>query len=380
MKFNLDWSELDRSVRRMGAQDKSGFTVETERDAFRVILDQIKQGLEIDISELEINQGGLLAYKDQLGNDHHVLLYIKDHGHYLQKALDHSGGGKKFHVADCSTLQRMKSENRFDRYVVTNNVTGLFDICGYDMQGRWHENVQVQLHVCRNCLKKLHYQNFPWKSEREKQAFVENFGFSEFFSTYSSYFSELPQFTAETAPGHYYTDDWKEISERYRAQQQWACESCRVDLEHHKHLLHTHHLNGIKSDNRQKNLRALCADCHSKQPGHDHMHVSHKARKRIQQLRHEQFSQTRLSNSWDDAFKYADPAVRDLLNICRHKGFGVPEIGYQAMNHGQIYAQLEIAWEWQRLGVVIEQDHGIQRLIDEGWRVLTVPQAIQQWA
>jgi hypothetical protein len=38
-----------------------------------------------------------------------------------------------------------------------------------------------------------------------------------------------------------------------------------------KDLLHVHHINGVKSDNSEMNLRVLCQYCHGEQPNHEHM-------------------------------------------------------------------------------------------------------------
>lgn len=46
-----------------------------------------------------------------------------------------------------------------------------------------------------------------------------------------------------------------------------------VDLSLYKHLLDTHHINGVKTDNSDSNLRALCKECHSLEPKHEHMLV-----------------------------------------------------------------------------------------------------------
>lgn len=77
---------------------------------------------------------------------------------------------------------------------------------------------------------------------------------------------------------------------------------------------------------------------------------------------------------------YADPAVHDLLNICkRRQDFSVPEVGYEAMDENSVYAQIELAWEKEKLGVAIKLDDGVQRMIKQGWRIMTVPEAIQEW-
>ncbi len=68
-----------------------------------------------------------------------------------------------------------------------------------------------------------------------------------------------------------YTEDWGDISEIYRLSVGWICEDCGVDLASNKFFLHVHHLDRNKKNNKNENLRALCVQCHSDQPGHGHM-------------------------------------------------------------------------------------------------------------
>lgn len=70
-----------------------------------------------------------------------------------------------------------------------------------------------------------------------------------------------------------YVSDWKDISWKVRSERGFVCEDCGVNLSGSTWLLHTHHRNRKKSDNCDQNLRALCVECHSNQPGHLHMKV-----------------------------------------------------------------------------------------------------------
>lgn len=51
-------------------------------------------------------------------------------------------------------------------------------------------------------------------------------------------------------------------------------------------LIHCHHINGVKSDNRRENLQVVCAECHSEKPDHGHMTVTLHNRQHLAQLRH----------------------------------------------------------------------------------------------
>ena len=74
-----------------------------------------------------------------------------------------------------------------------------------------------------------------------------------------------------------YTADWSQRSESYKEKQGWRCEECGDYFSDRKNELHTHHINAIKYDNREENLKALCEECHAKQ----HTHRSVPLRERI---------------------------------------------------------------------------------------------------
>lgn len=75
-----------------------------------------------------------------------------------------------------------------------------------------------------------------------------------------------------------YPKDWAKISGNVKRSVNWTCEDCKVCLTEDKELLHVHHVNRDTYDNRAKNLRALCVECHSRQPGSGHKALATKIR------------------------------------------------------------------------------------------------------
>lgn len=71
-----------------------------------------------------------------------------------------------------------------------------------------------------------------------------------------------------------YTKDWPKISRAYKAKRKYTCEQCRVDLTYSRRLLHVHHRDRNVKNNEERNLAALCVECHSKQDGLGHARLA----------------------------------------------------------------------------------------------------------
>ena len=278
MKLNVDLSDLHAAVRRMGAEPVA-FSLESQAKPLDSIDIKLEEGIALPLNEVEIHNG-LLGYKGR-----QVLLYIQDQGNQIKQVLAEGSQGKKFHIADCKTLKNMRTKGRFERYVVTNSLEGKFYVFGEDWHTRQKIEGHAQLQVCQNCLETLNYKG---AQHRRKFEIAQNFDIQEFFLTYSSFFSHLPRRWAGRKEEEDYTADWPDISQHYKASKNYTCESCQLDLNAHKQLLHSHHRNGVKSDNRESNLMALCAACHRQQPHHGHLYVSPGDMQTFDRLRREQ--------------------------------------------------------------------------------------------
>lgn len=359
MKLNVDLSALLEQPKRMGETVVVGEINEIRLPPLS------REGVRLErLSDLRVVDG-LLAY----GNSQ-VVIYIQDHSYNFQGALDSPDNANKFHVSECSKIREMRSSGRFERYIMTNNSSGSFYITG-----GWRDGEYVRLNVCKLCLGMLNYKGYQQKSRHEKNDIVKLFQAEEFFEKYSSFFEGFPKRKPGAKEG--YTGDWKDISRRMRESVGFHCQECHVDLNIHPHLLHVHHINGVKTDNRKENLQVLCADCHSKAPNHERMHVSHRDRLTIARLRREQ-TQVEMGSGWDAIARYADPAVEGLIYQCRDAGVPAPdECGVDLLDDkGEVVANLELAWWGPKVGVAIsEQDIVTARQL--GWRVDSVNNAIE---
>lgn len=371
MKIQVDFEPLWRNVRQMGAGKADFKWVSDQGEADFTFDDQLsrREGVEVTLEDLE-NSNGLLSVKG-----FQILLFIPDNGPSVSAVLSgEPEKGRRFHVADCRTLERMRREKRFERYKVTNNLSGSFHIHGKDsVTGQTMEG-EARLLVCQNCLTYLNHKNFKGKSRNDRASIVERFDIGEFFASYSSLFRRLPRNNG-FLDGAGYSDDWERISLAYRKAKDFVCENCGVDLSDHKRLLHTHHINGNKRDNRDANLRALCMDCHRKEPMHNHMQVRHRDMQLINQLRRKQA--LLYNDSWDEIFKLADPAVHGLLYHYKAKNKRKPQVGYDLIGPDQaVVAQLELAWPNSKQGIAIDQDD-LNGALAAGWRVVSVGEALQ---
>lgn len=365
MKLTVDFSSLFAAARKMGEPIEDDFVLDTPREPWEDKLGT--EGIELeDINDLE-ETDGLLSYRGR-----QVLLYIQDHGSKAQEALLDPKVGKKYHVAECRTLHKMRNEGRFERYVVTNDISGEFHIIGYDYMTRQPVEGKARLHICKNCLTYLNYKGY---SKPGNYSAFKNFDLSEFFQTYSSFFTHMP--LRKTGEKEGYTSDWPKVSRAFRQEKGYTCEKCGVHLAEQPKLLHVHHINGVKSDNRKANLRALCADCHSKEAFHESMYVSHSDRQTISRLRHAQQFQT--PDNWQEVIDLAESGLRGFIERCRSGRLPVPEVGIDLQDDTQeVKGMLELAWPRQRLGIAINERDRMhaERL---GWKVFSVHEALDSF-
>lgn len=288
MKLTLAFPELDAQRRQMGARLSDwtiGRPMLTPREA---LLTDLAGGIVIAPSEIEIGPGGLLTYKGE-----QVILYIKDTQASLWTLQNKPEESRRYHVAECRTLQDMRAKGRFERYVVTNRSTGRFLVDWLDPDTRGRGEIEAELKVCKNCLGVLNYKGYKSESHQStqgasytsKDALWTGFDIAEFLRTYATFFQSRPTRAAETARINMYVKDWNRISRDRRKAARWRCKQCEVNLSEHRDILHCHHLNGVVTDNSETNLRVLCALCHAAQPCHGHMRVAAKDKARIKACR-----------------------------------------------------------------------------------------------
>ncbi|MGP0630649.1 hypothetical protein ACTRW9_13165 [Nitrospina sp. 32_T5] len=216
-----------------------------------------RSGIEVDPNEIRFLPDGTLAYRNK-----RVLVYIRDITFF--KETDRL---PKFHIAHCSTLDDMMQKGKFEKYVVSVRTDGIFEI---RKRFNDYKPETIKLDVCKNCLRKLNFNNF----RNDKLAAFQKFSLDDFFTRYScSPLQVLPRQNNISAPLNEYPEDWNTQSRNYRELIKWKCERCGRDFSQKgkRKFLDTHHKNGNVYQCRQGNLKALCIKCHSEEHDHGHM-------------------------------------------------------------------------------------------------------------
>lgn len=276
----LEFQELSILIERMGGGPSTWKPGSQRLDPLEELRRELEVGKEIPLADVTVSFGSLLTYKGE-----QVVLYIKDtrlEKDTLLYDIEHS---RRFHIADCETLQRMREEGRYERYVVTTRKDGKFSVEATDHLTGYVEELEAPLGVCRNCLKGLNWMNFENSGFNEKKRLWKEFVLEDFFREFSTFFAHKPTHTDQTAPRGGYAREWSMLSTKIRRDRNWTCEDCGVNLSEHHRLLHCHHKNGVVSDNSPRNIAALCVLCHAKQPAHNYIKPKPADRLLIEQLR-----------------------------------------------------------------------------------------------
>ena len=220
--------------------------------AFQYSEEEIRSALDDGIDanfEDFIGEDGYASFDERA-----VLIYIKHQANM--------GSKRKFHFTSCPIVSQNISKDVYDtKFVMTTRRDGYFKV--FDPYGKEKE---VPLEPCGHCCNtagikinsnvEFIYSHLENKETKKRLKKRPKLGHNSSVSR-------------EFLDG--YVWNWKGISKIIRARRNFTCEICQVNLFGPKHLLHVHHKNRDKKDNREENLHVLCVECHSNQEGHSHM-------------------------------------------------------------------------------------------------------------
>ncbi len=340
--LRIDLDELWQQVRRV-TERRVDFEVNLRAQQMDPIDVELRSGKEVFLSDIDF-EGGLLLHKGR-----QVLLYIRDHSGFVAATVADPEKGRRFHVSHCSTLEEMRANRRFERYVATNDLSGVFHIL--DERGGWPSEGYAALKVCQNCLSGLNYKDAR-RSSAWRRHLVDEFSLGEFFSTYSSCFTYMPR-RWNSDPADTYTDDWDEVSRRIREERGYRCESCEIRLIEETGLCHVHHIDGVKANNDPGNLQVLCAACHRERPGHHGLFVRRGDMQAILRLRREQ---NLVGSGWEKVLEEVDPAVRGSLMLLKQYGAAPPQIGIDVLDErGVVVDYAEAGWPDRQIGICVKR-------------------------
>lgn len=223
---NIDlyaFSELKSTLKKLGFHIKSKEDYQIDTDDFETLF---KAG-RIEFTDEGIIVEGVDGYK------HYAYAHRKEYSpHYDKK-------GKKTypkaHIRKCQTIRTFIEREQYEeKYIISR--TKYAKIINIQTQ----KTEKKILNICKHCLQEIQndFKNIKTTSDFEKH------------------------YTPRTTDNGY-TSDWIIVSENYRRGKNWKCEKCGIDLNRHRNLLHVHHKNRIKTDNREENLIALCVKCHA---------------------------------------------------------------------------------------------------------------------
>ena len=270
MSFRIDDSGVGKQLRSIRE------AVGAQRADFRPnrlkVVDEVIAANEV---EALFNPIGLLESKGRP-----VFAYIRDH---TEKKLSEWGGPdgmKKLHFTVCKTLVGMKVQGRSERLRVTSTTSGEYTVdVGADLASSRGGDVRedVRLYPCKNCLRKVNYHCYQSASNEARTDIVRGFNSREAMDLLWQWFDLFRREVSDLKSAHSPTrraDNWRQTSRAFRRLKHWQCEGCGVDLSHAEHLLHVHHVDGDKRNDRDDNLRCLCKECHSKEPNHHYVGLS----------------------------------------------------------------------------------------------------------
>jgi len=271
MKINYpDFSKLLNVVEQFGF-----LSAEVQEKTLKEIEELKTVGFAIEnIDQLTLGRNELLYQELPDGTKKRVNLYIavKETDLPFEEIKELSNVNYnllyKYHITKCSTLTQMFANNRKHRYKTNSRTDGRFFFQFSDQRGQIiAKNSNQRLNVCKNCLKKIGYKG----SDKD----VKEFNLETINKQYEMWTDqntkELQK--GENAEPNVYKKDWTTVSNRVKEESNYRCNEYgwSVKNESQKRYIHTHHINGDKTDNRPQNLKVLCIKCHSKQPKHGHM-------------------------------------------------------------------------------------------------------------
>ena len=252
------FKELVEAVKKYGVNVKAELT-EEEKEAARFET----EGIDIDLEDVFSAGGGWLFTVLKNGDIRKALIYIAD-----ISSWDPGWNDPRLHILYCKKIKDMFEEGRRHRYRALGGAPEKCRLIKKDPKTGKIKKFEKKLEVCQLCLDKYNksfgakWEKRDFPLEEHLKSLPRDLGFSDRSIKYD--FCVIP---------NDYTKDWGKISNRIKERAGWICRRCRrcFKKENCRRFLHAHHIDGNKRNNRPGNLKPLCIQCHSEEPGHAHI-------------------------------------------------------------------------------------------------------------
>lgn len=201
---------------------------------------------DVDLNDLrnniEFTPDGIFLKDSNDGSKQQIFLYKRNY--HLQ-----AYGKPRFHIRQCQMIQSFINSGTFraEYRRANTNVVKVRDMDDLDK-----DKDVANLPLCQFCLNmaKDAYSGMTTSdfvkileqaneaSEKDNDTEIDIFG---------------------------YTKDWESVSRAYRELKEYRCDKCGVQITEpfDYYLMHVHHKDGDKTNNKNSNLRCLCIECHS---------------------------------------------------------------------------------------------------------------------
>lgn len=214
--------------------DKWGFPSINRKSSFQLIK---------SIDFVEAYESGAISFEDDgiyyeyQGNKQRGYMflkeyYISDYGHF-----------PKIHLKKCQVISDFINKGNFEKRYKWSN-SSVNDIIDIPTEKVYPNKV---LDLCRFCKKEL----------------LDEFDSSEDFFQFQQKIHN--QVMSEKLDIYGYNSNMEILSKSFRAKKNYSCYICGIQPKDkmHRRFWHTHHLDGVKTNNDESNLQCLCILCHS---------------------------------------------------------------------------------------------------------------------
>lgn len=173
MNLDCDFSRLRGLVLMMRATAIKWHSEGNYLEKFK-IENHLSDWVETNFDQIVDGDNGLLFYR---GNP--SVCYLRKTNRL--KSTTRKNSLPRFHVSNCLAVKKIRaSPQSNEKFIVTHNTSGEYQIWFTNSKGVEVKNEQVKLNVCRHCLINLNYKNYAYASMTKRRQIENGFSFRDF--------------------------------------------------------------------------------------------------------------------------------------------------------------------------------------------------------